>query len=765
MISAAPSRVRHRHGAGRRAGRRGAAAILAMMFLVIFGSLAAAMAIVSQGNLAVADSHMKINRSLAAAETGMNFLIHRLDQVTATVTTNWGMIDAERADTLWIDPDTGVRAALAASFAGEFHNIEEPVLTTNGLRIGPIAVGPGEPTFVASFEPHPLAGEGGPADMSHYDDPYYQRTPYNDTELFSDLVCSANPLDQRWIRVVVTSTDGAAGNKVARSISMDFRLDKKLRFAILSGSRIMIGRNVLVEGPIGSRFMDVDLANGHPIQMESDFSSLTSDLDDGLNLLVNTLATNDLNGDNRINLASTTETDGIVDPEQFDNNGDGYIDDYDFFVGEFDLNDDGRISATELDADTDLNRAELMELIDSFGDPTRPGYDDGFIDNQDRYAKLHGQVMISAALQDWLDGAGGGTYQDFFQGSINPDFNDDSLTFNVDDDLYQFTPQDFNTGTFEAMADGDLADQANAQYGAFNPNDPSSPSMDLTGDLREEMPYGSAHPYDYYNRPVYENMEFTNIIIPAGTNALFRNCRFIGVTFVETATDNTDPNYNYSGIQASDGTYMYPDMTVTVTNPATGLQEEIGDTKTVSNNVRFDGCTFEGAVVSSAPQQFTHIRNKISFTGTTSFEIDDSVNLTDDEKSLFKRSTILSPHYSLEIGTFVSPLHDDETVELSGMIVAGLVDMRGQIKINGSIVTTFVPEANMAPVVGATSPQFNTTLGYFSSASGDLEAEMPAEGLGMIQLRYDPSISMPDGITGPIEIKALKSTYYEGVAP
>ncbi len=34
---------------------RGAAAVLAMMFLMIFGSLAAAMAIVSQGNLSTAD--------------------------------------------------------------------------------------------------------------------------------------------------------------------------------------------------------------------------------------------------------------------------------------------------------------------------------------------------------------------------------------------------------------------------------------------------------------------------------------------------------------------------------------------------------------------------------------------------------------------------------------------------------------------------------------------------------------------------------------
>jgi len=69
------------HAYTRPARRRGVAAILAMMFLVIFASLAAAMAVVSQGNLRVADTNLKIGRSLAAAETGMNLMVRRLEQV------------------------------------------------------------------------------------------------------------------------------------------------------------------------------------------------------------------------------------------------------------------------------------------------------------------------------------------------------------------------------------------------------------------------------------------------------------------------------------------------------------------------------------------------------------------------------------------------------------------------------------------------------------------------------------------------------------
>ena len=60
-----------------RANRRGVASVLAMMFLVIFSSLAAAMAVVAQGNLRTADSYMKVSRAMGAAETGLVFAKRR----------------------------------------------------------------------------------------------------------------------------------------------------------------------------------------------------------------------------------------------------------------------------------------------------------------------------------------------------------------------------------------------------------------------------------------------------------------------------------------------------------------------------------------------------------------------------------------------------------------------------------------------------------------------------------------------------------------
>lgn len=723
--------------------QRGVAAILSMMFLVILGSLAAAMAIVSQGNLTTADSHLKINRALASAETGMGFLIYRLNQVTANVTTTAGLIDATNAPALW----DKIRDDLATSLQDDIHNVRKPAKNGKQLTVGPISLGPDQPSFTATFKPHPSVVE-------NYNSAYYQRPPYSD---MTPPVSVANPLDETWIRVRVEATDGFSDRQITRSIQMDFRLEKKIRFAVLSRSRVMIGRNVMIDGPIGSRFIETHLPNGHPVQMASDFRGINSTLDAQLDTLVDNLALNDMDGDNRLNVANAAEVSGIVNPALLDTNSDGYIDGYDYFLTEFDTNLNGQISATELDTANNINTAQLLELIDTFGDPSRPGFNDGIIDDKDRYAKIRGEVRIKADMLGWETGAAGGPYQNFLQGPIHPDHAHAPLTFQAPDvDVQSFGPGDFDVSSFEAMATGNLSAQAAAAMVAHDDADPTTPNMDTSGSFREEVPYGAAHPYDYYNRPVYENMTFTNVTIPRGTNALFKNCKFIGVTFVESTVDNIDSDFNYAGLIEADGTLKYPNLIAAVEGV------DVTDTKTVSNNIRFDGCTFEGGIVSDAPPAFTHVRNKIAFTGRTRFDIDNSPNLSSDQKSLFKRSTILAPHYSVEMGSFVDPTSTQETVHLSGTIVAGVLDVRGQAKINGTLLTTFEPQSNVAPVIGATSPQFNTTLGYFPSASGDLEAEMPANGVGVIQIRYDPTVALPDGILGPIDMTPVAATYFEG---
>lgn len=755
--------------------QRGAAAVLSMMFLVIFGSLAAAMAIVSQGNLHTADTHLKVNRSLAASETGLRLMMYRLSQATESVVTRSGAVwdpsagtyittlnssdlagDPSgmpvdvllgKADAIWAE----VSATLATDLSGELHNQQEPYIDGDGvLHVGPIAVGPNAPSFTATFTPHPISGED-------YDSDYYARPPYSDM-----AISSSNPLDARYVRVRVEAYDGITGNRVYRSVSMDFQLVKRIEYAVLSRSRVMIGRNVLVEGRVGSTFTETDLTNGHPIQIASDFRGIDSTLDAQLDALLGSIISDDQNGDNRLSIHDSTEVSDYPNPEQFDTDGDGFITEFDFFLTHFDSGSSpGQITVSELESSMDtLDAQQLMALLDTFGSPLRAGYNDGFIDEYDRYAKIRGEVHVAADLAGWLAGAASGTgaYQDHLQGPIVPGHNDVPLTFqSTETGEYELNADQFDVSSFEAIADAgtDFLTQAAAEAANHDASDPDSPQP-LGSVVTEAVPFEATYPYDYYDRPVYENMTFRNVKIPKGTNALFVNCRFIGVTFIETELDNDDPDYNYAGMQDATGGQKHPDRFVTVDG------NDIYDTKTIANNIRFHNCKFEGGVVTDVPEEYTHARNKVTFTGNSGFEIDDSTQLSTAEKMLYKRSSLLAPQYSIEMGTFVSPYDSTEVIKLSGTIVAGLIDMRGQVQIDGQLLTTFEPKSNTGPVIGETSPQFNTTLGYFGAADGDLETELPENGFGVIHVRYNKDLPLPDGILGPVEAVPLWGTYFEG---
>lgn len=738
------------------ARNRGAAAILAMMFLVIFGSLAAAMAIVSQGNLHTAQTHIRINRSLAAAETGMQYVAYRMHERARTIYTRDGVVDGSNAPVFW----ESVATAIVTDMDGEFHNLAEPIFAEGVLVIGPVAIGPPNdagvysPTFTATFTPHPLAGE-------NYNDPRYQQPPFSD---LPTPISSANPLDSSYIRVVVVGRDGVGDEMVERAISMDFRIDKKIRFALLSKNRVMVGRNVMIEGPVGSRFTETNLTNGHPIQVQSDFRGLNPDLDNLIEAFVGSLIASDVDFDNRLNIYNPTEVENFDTPQDWDINGDGYIDDFDLFLSVFGgTSNPSEVTPLEIETHaTNLTNAQqLFELIDTMGDPSREGYNDGVLDARDRYVKIRGEVYIKADRASWDTGAAyseTGDYRDHLEGPIKPDFGESAMNFESSETgLYEFEPSDFDVTTFRNKATGSLA----AQAASPEKVDSSLPATITPAgpDTREAVPFGAAHPYDYYERTVYENMRFYNVTIPKGSNALFKNCHFVGVTFVESETDNTDINYNYAGMQEYDGLAKHADRSALVNG------SPVTDTKTVSNNIRFDSCIFEGSIVTDAPNEYTHVRNKIAFTGGTRFldvtDQSESVYVDDSDRDLLRRSSILAPHYSIEMGTFISPHDNSETVKLSGTIVAGIIDMRGQVKVRGTIVTTFEPKSDTGPVIGATSPQFNSTLGYFSSEDGDLEAELPANGIGVIQVVYDPSLPLPDGINGPIEFRPLTGSYRE----
>ena len=81
--------------------RRGVVAVLAMMFLVLFGSLSVAMAVVTQGNLRTAASHIRVVSSLGAVDTGIEIASARLQEAASRFVVAKGQIDADYAEDLW----------------------------------------------------------------------------------------------------------------------------------------------------------------------------------------------------------------------------------------------------------------------------------------------------------------------------------------------------------------------------------------------------------------------------------------------------------------------------------------------------------------------------------------------------------------------------------------------------------------------------------------------------------------------------------------
>ena len=521
-----------------------------MMFLVIFASLAAAMAVVSQGNLRVADTNLKIGRSLAAAETGMNLMVRDLEQVVngdpldptnfPGIKTTAGLIQDEALATgtaystggnayaLWggdpgqpttADENTTILGAMIKSLRGATHyqaTVEDPnpepriVALGNDpfynraikqLYIPKIKFGTNSPTFEVRMTPHPLPEDLQPSSLL-YDDPYYDRMPFGEPQTLGEEITKREmgldfivgnsdpdpevdpvigPLDARFIRVTVTAVDDAGdangGSSVTRSISRDFRIDKTIPYAILSNSRVMLGRNVSIEGNVASRFTDVSKTNGNPVEVESDFEGLLPNLDVDLDAFYAAVGDTDVDsdGDNRLNLENSVEAAAVPggSPADKDLDLDGYVTEFDYVLKNFDTDANRTILRSEFIAEVqgagrDEKTAEqLFDLLDSSGDERREGYDDGELNADDLVSKISGEVSVLVDQSEWETGFSawnadtGATFKSDLQGTVSSGFGGSAL--NLGDQrlaVYDITQTAFNTQVFANIARnfGDILD-------------------------------------------------------------------------------------------------------------------------------------------------------------------------------------------------------------------------------------------------------------------------------------------------------------------
>lgn len=802
-------RRQSRAGAQRPSPHRGVSSILAMMFLVIFGSLTAAMAVVAQGNLRTADSAMKVSRAMSAAETGLVFAARRLATESSRFVVEKGDIDGNFGHDLWlgtynvaVDGPVDVLPPVGYTEAIDPLRVVDAVRNAHRADSHDITPEPGDAALpeidgLGTLRVRPIALTTNPDGTPSANGPYF-RVKY-------ELIANAP-----YLRVTSQGVDG----NITRTLQMDFRIDKKIEFAILSPNRIMIGKNVRIEGPLGSRYGviagELDTPNGDPLVMRSDFYDLHPALDANLDIFFTQVAAFDVDGDGRLRPEHPIEVQGInAAPGMLvDYDLDQYVDDFDLFLDHFDDNADGSVSLAFEFTGIDDQLARLIDQAypDRDGDGVTGtasdialGYNDGMINANDLYAKVHGRMLFAVARSPW-ETAQGGSYQTIVNGPVRPGIDRAPVVFDAtDQELRELTTDMFSLAQtwFAAQAlPATFQPQVDAQIGFGVPPASYTAPSDATW---EDVPFGAeaagGAPYDYYMRPIYDNMTFTNVRIPMGTNGLFRNCTFIGVTYIATDVDCTHENWNYAGAMERIATPPFYDVKfpgLLATNGAGTWP----DTRVRSNNIRFDGCTFIGSVTGDTPNEYAHWRNKIQFTGTTRFYIDPNdpdllqeitngnldapgwqaaiLGMAPGDIDELEKSSILMPGWSADVGNFTNEQNVDPTltpkIKLMGTIVAGILDVRGTADIHGTLLMTFRPEAGVGPLfyAGPAGPTdtFNTTIGYFGPSDGDGEGVDTADasfvGFGEITLRYDPDAKLPDGIPWPISINADPLTYTEG---
>jgi hypothetical protein len=950
--------------------RRGVVSVLSMMFVIIFGSLAAAMAIMSRSNLQTAATHQHVMRAMGAAETGLAIAHQRLAEATGRFMVETGTIDGSFGRRLWMGTLSPAEFGLLPP-VGYVSNVSPDGIATALMEAHAQDVGilvDAQTGYVSApqFGPAPAGTDPGEYHLEGWvRTPALAITPQEGTQprglaFQIEYALLANGTD---VRVAVTGFDfdyRNRGRAVTRRIVQDFSIVKRVHAAVVSPSKIMIGKNVMVEGDLGAVFTDVAFEKGDPLIMKSDFWGISPALDLELSKLFAALKQYDVDKDNRLRLSHPIERQGI-DTLQFqgytgagwDVTGDGYVDEFDVFIMFYDQDGDGQVvlsSALTQGTPAEGRSAEfaadeeLARLIDSarpdrnnngiwgfegasssgmfepgvhtlldvehvnplavpnslqqyiryingeavlFRDQVL-GYRDGVIDRRDQYAKVTGRVVFRITENQWIAGQGP-DYMDRVRGPIRNNYGGSPVQFGAPDSAVpDLSAANFSNSqtALRAAANGPSFDAqvamnlgipvsalatwnpANNPAGADEPRfRPLLPDTDYDAlpdnwqtAYFEKMPFNSPASYDWYYRPVYENMTFRNVQIPMGNNGLFINCTFIGVTYIRCYTANAHPNWPiygrlsmdydlgrpvpspprtiYAGtsyptmLDAGDRPVLMADPPVdradiphnqvgaisnytSLASPLIINNRRVIDTKLWSNSIRFHDCLFVGSVVGDSPAAFMHSRNKLQYTGATKFALqhpefpsDPSFNPDPGALPEIRKSSMMMPNYSVDLGQFNSPREQD--VRLQGAIVAGVLDIRGNASIDGALLLTYRPTVGEAPLVngagqGFGNPSlFNASLGYFGPADGDDESldpstlpfhngvrivgwdldgdgmadlgphdtptaaqlaagavPVPFHGYGRISLRFDPAMGLPDGIILPLQVQPLASTYKE----
>ncbi len=520
--------------------RRGVVSILAMMFLVLFGSLGLAMAIASKGNLRTASTQLHVTKAIGAAETGLAVAQARLAEAASRFLIDKGQVDTGLGRKLWNGSVTNADTAMTVlAPPSGFSESSTPAGIAAAL-INVHAADQNIVTYAGSVSTPQLAGAPTGADQA-LDTESWVVTPIIAIDGSGSAEGSAPAAFQITyaplangtdVRVIVTgyssvgtngsnflyATDADGSQPVTRTLQQDFRVVKRFEHAIVSPSRVLIGKNVSIIGNVGERYDTTNVDNGDPLVMKSDFTGLNNTLDAKLTAFYNGVRAHDVDGDCRLRSAHAVENQGIPsNATDYDGNGqadnafadvtgDGFVDELDIFINHYDANRDGKVAlgdalragtphsaiSTEFTADNDLglqidgarpdrNRNNVYGFIDTnsngrwdSGEAIQDydavksnypdqvlGWRDGVIDRKDQYAKVRGQLVFRVSKSQW-ETQRNQDYQNVVTGAIRAEAGQSPVRFSAsDNELPNLAASNFNSASaaLAALADGLSFDQ------------------------------------------------------------------------------------------------------------------------------------------------------------------------------------------------------------------------------------------------------------------------------------------------------------------
>ena len=231
------------------------------------------------------------------------------------------------------------------------------------------------------------------------------------------------------------------------------------------------------------------------------------------------------------------------------------------------------------------------------------------------------------------------------------------------------------------------------------------------------------------DRPVYENRTFDNVYIPVGHNPKFINCTFNRIIYIDTDEAKTLDEWSH---------YYYSEHAIP------GYEYKSADQyNDHSNNVVFESCKFNGPVITAVPRDYWWSKNALTFEGETTFT-----------NSYMPESTTLAPNFGVDIGGRGYDSESNPESKLTGIIVGGIVDIRGTANIEGTILSMYYPDTDR----GSAARYYGTNIGFYDDGGETAGATgFP----GDIRIVPQPDNELPFGIRKKYTIKPTQGTYVE----